>query len=253
MKYFFALGLIFSYISSNAQSYTAVRHVPDDIIKLKPSAVQRTDTNQLYFDDKGVALSYTQFNKLLTSGQYVAKPGEEMTNPKRISLKKLSPEAYEKLNNFIRDNTSIQNEHIATGKKLDVSVLSPYIKTATSSGQILVQIYWYAGCKSCDESLNQLSAFVKELGNPKDLSFAIITTDDISLVNKKLKENPLPNTEVTGSGRTIADAYEITEFPAYIVSDKNQIITYAVAGSSRLTVPDLKMAIKTALSEWIRK
>ncbi|WP_316800765.1 hypothetical protein [Pedobacter frigidisoli] len=249
MKYFFALGLIFGFISLNAQSYTAVRNVPDDMIKLKPAAVQRTDTNQLYFDDKGVALSYTQFNKLLTSGQYVAKPAEEITNPKRISLQKLSPEAYEKLNDFIRDNTSIQNEHIATGKKLDVSVLSPYFKGPESNRQVLVQVYWYAGCKSCDESLNQLSAFVKELNNPKNLSFAIITTDDITLVNKKLKENPLPNTEVIGSGRTIADAYAITEFPAYIVSNKNQIINYAVAGSSRLTIPDLKTAIKAALSE----
>jgi len=249
MKYFFALGLISAFISSNAQSYTAVRNVSDDIIKLRPSAVQRADTNQLYFDDKGIALSYTQFNKLLISGQYVAKPAEDITNPRRISLKKLSPEAYEKLNNFIRDNTNIQNEQIATGKKLDISVLSPFFKAAKSPRQVLVQIYWYAGCKSCDESLSQLSAFVKELDNPKDLSFAIITTDDIALVNKKLKENPLPNTEVIGSGRTIADAYEITEFPAYIVSNKNQIIKYAVAGSSRLTVPDLKMAIKTALSE----
>ncbi|KLT65489.1 redoxin domain-containing protein [Pedobacter sp. BMA] len=249
MKYFFALGLIFGFISLNAQSYTAVRNVPDDIIKLKPTVAQRTDTNQLYFDDNGVALSYTQFNKLLISGQYVAKPADEITNPRRISLKKLSSEAYEKLNHFIRDNTSIQNEHISTGKKLDVSVLIPHFKAARSTNQVLVQIYWYAGCKSCDESLTQLSAFVKELDNPKNLSFAIITTDDIALVNKKLANNPIPNAEIIGSGKTIADAYEITEFPAYIVSDKSQMIRYAVAGSSRLTIPDLKTAIKTALSE----
>jgi peroxiredoxin len=249
MKYLITLSLLFIYFNLCAQDSSKVVRTISGMVSMKASMIPKPDTNLVYYDEKGKTLRYYQYDKMFRTGMYRLATSSDKSLPIKRIVTKLSEEEFNKFNALIREHTKIKSAYVYEGKKLDLAPLTAFYEQDKLQNKVIVQIFWYASCSSCTENFADISAFIKELGDPKDLLVLAITTDNNDVALKKLKEQPLRNAELISSGRAVSDAYQITGFPAYIVSDKNHIITYAVAGSSRLAIPDLKTAIKTALSK----
>ncbi|WP_316845864.1 TlpA family protein disulfide reductase [Pedobacter psychrodurus] len=249
MKYLITLSLLFIYCNLNAQDSSKVVRTTSRIVSLQGSMIPKLDTNLVYYNEKGKALRYYQYDKMFRTGMYRLVPSSDRSLPQKMVITKMSEEEFNKFNTLIRESIKIKTPYIYEGKKLDLAPLTAFYEQEKLQNKVIVQIYWYASCGTCTENFAEISTFVKELGDPKDLLILAITTDINDVAAKKLKEQPLRNAELISSGRAISDAYQLTRYPIYIVSDRNQIIKYAVVGSSRLTIPDLKTAIKAALNK----
>ncbi|WP_165499682.1 TlpA family protein disulfide reductase [Pedobacter frigidisoli] len=247
MKYILALVLVLNCIYTKAQDSTKVTRTVSGVISMRADMIPKPDTNQVLYDEKGKALRYYQYNKILSTGLYTIKLSEDKSLPRKQVITKLSEEQLNKYNTLIRENTKIKNQYVYETKKLDAAPLTAFYEQDKLDNKVIVQIFWYANCSTCTDFFAELSEFFKSLGDPKDLLVLLVTNDNQDVAKKKLKEMPLRNAELISSGKAIADAYQITGYPAYIVSDKNYVIKYAVAGFSRLAIPDLKTAIKTSL------
>lgn len=247
MKYLITLSLLLACFYLRAQDSIKTVRTTSAIISLKASMIPKTDTNQVYYDEKGKALRYYQYDKMFRTGWYKLIPSTDRTLPQKMVVTKSTEEEINRFTSIIRENTKVKTPYIYEGKKLDIAPLTAFYEQNKLENKVIVQIYWYASCSTCTENFAEISTFIKELGDPKDLLVLAITTDNNDVALKKLKEQPLRNAELISSGRAVSDAYQLTRYPVYIVSDKNQIIKYAVVGSSRLTIPDLKTAINAAL------
>lgn len=249
MKYLITLSLLLACFYLRAQDSIKTLRTTGGTISLKGGMIPKTDTNQVYYDEKGKALRHYQYDKILRTGEYRLVPSSDRSLPQKMVITKLSEEEINTFNALIRESTKINTPYVYEGKKLDLAPLTAFYEQNKMENKVILQIYWYAGCSTCTEKFAEISAFVKELGDPKDLLILAITTDDNDVAVKNLKEQPLRNAELISSGRAVSDAYQFTRYPVYIVSDKNQIIKYAVVGSSRLTIPDLKTAVKASLGK----
>jgi peroxiredoxin len=216
---------------------------------MQANMIPKPDTNLVYYDEKGKALRYYQYDKMFRTGMYKSVISNDKSLPQKRVITKLSEEEFNKFNTLIRESTKINTPYIFEGKNLDLAPLTAFYEQEKLENKVILQIYWYANCSTCTENFAEISAFIKELDDPKDLLILAITTDNNDVAAKKLKEQPLRNAELISSGGAISDAYQLTRYPVYIISDKKQIIKYAVVGSSRLTIPDLKVALKTALNK----
>lgn len=248
MKYLITLSILCGFLNLHAQDSSKVRTV-QSIVTLKGNMIPKTDTTLVFYDEKGKALHYYQYDKLFRSGLYSLKYSTEKATYGKQIVTRLSDEEVSKFSSIIREHTELKNPFIYKGKKLDIAPLTAFYEPEQLANKIIIQVYWYASCGTCTEHFTALSAFIKELGDPKDVIILAITTDNNDVAVKKLKELPLRNAQLISSGKALSDAYQITAFPAYIVTDRNHVITHAAVGSSRLTLPDLKEAIKAVVAK----
>ncbi|WP_293307850.1 redoxin family protein [Pedobacter sp. UBA5917] len=249
MKYLITLSLLFAYFGLRAQDSTKTILKTSRIVSMSANMIPKTDTTLIYYDEKGKALRYYQYDKILRTGLYTLVPSSDKSLPQKMVITKMSEEEVNRFNKLIRESTKANTPYVYEGKKLDIAPLTAFYEQDKLENKVILQIYWYASCSTCTENFAEISAFVKELGDPKDLLILAITTDNNDIAVKKLKEQPLRNAELISSGRAVSDAYQLTRYPVYIVSDKNKVIKYAVVGSPRLTIPDLKTALKDALGK----
>lgn len=249
MKYIVALILVLNCIYAKAQDSTKVTRTVSKMVTMRADMIPKPDTNQVLYNEKGKALRYYQYSKILSTGLYKTRLSDDQSLPRKLIITKLTDEELNKYNSLIRENTKIKNQYVYETKRLDAAPLTAFYEQDKLDNKVIVQIFWYANCNTCSELFADLNEFFKSLGDPKDLLVLLITNDNQDIANKKLKEMPLKNAELISSGKAIADAYQITGYPAYIVSDKNYVIKYAVAGFSRLAIPDLKNVIKSTLGK----
>lgn len=249
MKYLIALSLLFLYFNLQAQDNLKTVRTSSGIMTMKASMLPKIDTNLVYYNSQGKALRYYQYNKILQTGLYRLVPSSDKSLPQKMVITKMSEEEINRFNVIIRENTKVTTPYIYEGKKLDLAPLTAFYEPDKLANKVIVQVFWYASCSTCTENFGLIGDFIKGLGDPKDLLVLAITTDNNDVAIKKLKEQPLRNAELISSGNAVSDAYALSRYPVYIVSDKNQIIKYAVVGSSRLTIPDLKIAVKAALGQ----
>ncbi|ARS39021.1 hypothetical protein CA265_04750 [Sphingobacteriaceae bacterium GW460-11-11-14-LB5] len=250
MKYLFTLllsicscALIFAQDTSKS--------VQKKVIKVSTSiAHSKLDTNRVVYDETGKALRYYQYSKVMNTGEYsINYDGNPSLPTTKAFLKKISQEEQFKRYEMIKEFMKINNSAIAEGKTLDVSPLTAFYEKERLENKAIVLVFWYANCPPCTEDFADIGTFMKQVDNTKDLLVLAITTDEQKIAAAKLKEKPLLYAELISSGRAIADAYQIKSYPSYIVTDKNHVIRYAIAGSSQITIPGLKNAIKAVLQQ----
>jgi len=244
MKYLITLSLfIFSHAILLAQDTTTVKTISSiSSVKL--------DTNRVVYDESGNALRYYQYNKLIYSGAYsINYNGNPALPTTKAFLKKISPERQVARDEMIKKIFKINNTIIAEGKTLDLAPITAFYDKKKLENKPVVLIFWYAGCPPCIDDFGAITAFLQQTDHSQNLSVIAVTPDVKSVAETKLKEKPLAYATLISSARSIADAYQIKTFPAYIVTDKNHVIKYAMGGSSPITIPELKNAIKNVLQQ----
>lgn len=250
MKYLIALTLLFFanvYIYAQDTTKTTKKGVITTVSQIRSNPL---DTNRIVYDESGKALHYYQYSRLMNTGNFsISYNGNPALPDTKAFLKKISQEEQFKRFDMIKEHLKIKNDYVAENKTLDIAPLSAFYEKEKLENKVIVLIFWYANCPPCTEDFADISEFIKQMDNPKDLLVLAITTDDQKTAKRKLEEKPLLYTELISSGRAIADAYQIKSYPSYIVTDKNHVIRYAMAGSSQITIPGLKNTIKAVLQQ----
>ncbi len=129
------------------------------------------------------------------------------------------------------------------GQKLDLRPFSEVLTTEDTDQKVKVLVFWSVYCPPCLESFQHLSEIFKQVKNPDELLVLAITGNNPQEARRKLEEKPLLYAKLISNGGTILNHYQLNSFPTYIITDKNDIITFAVDGIG----PQVMNAIRTQL------
>ncbi len=113
------------------------------------------------------------------------------------------------------------------------------------SGRPVVLNFWFVDCSPCRKEIPKLNELVHTYEG-QDAVFLAIALD-----GKERLEDFLSTTSfayiVSPSGRSSADLYNITSYPASIVIDRDGKITYQRSGLGPGSIASLKRALKKAV------
>lgn len=235
----------------------SVRAFAQDTVRIRKHVIQtrtttsRLDTNEVIYDDKGNPLKYYQSQKLINTGEYSIKlkggmPGDP--NAKKYLQEATAMEleaAYERL----KTSAAIPGNRLKEGQQLDIAPFSGILNHLEIDNKVVVMIFWSAGCPPCTESFESLNTLFSQIFNPEKMIILAITPDDVNVARTKLQEKPLVHAHLLADARNIITAYSLNTYPAFVVADKDHIISFAKKGMGMVTVAAFKKAIKTALEK----
>lgn len=208
------------------------------------------DTNKLVYDDKGNALRYYQYQKLINTGEYAitsnGPPGQAGT---KQSLKKLSQtEQYQR---FARNRPSMVNPSpmLQENKELDINPLLDIVSKEELDNKVIVMIFWSPDCPPCTESFESINELFMQIHNPENVVIMAITNDTEGKATATLIKKPLMYARLISNARKISQAYQEKLMPAYVVTDKNHIIRFSLKGIGTGTINEFKNCIRTVLYE----
>lgn len=243
MKQFFLTLLCVLAIRANGQDTTLHRTVTQ-----QSSLRVRLDTNKVVYDEQGKALHFYQYEKLLNTGDYTMRlSGSPLDPATKRYLKKMSDQEKNAQFAGIKERMAIKSPVLQEGLYLNTDPLKRALDTEELDGKVIVLIFWAADCPPCTESFAGLNDFLKQIHNPEDLLLLAITPDEKTVADAKLKEKPLLYAQLLSNARAIANDYQLSTYPSFVVADKSHVIRYAISGSSSITLPMLKSTIKAVL------
>lgn len=206
------------------------------------------DTTKVVYDEQGNKLLYSQYQKLINSGEYGTKwMGDPSDSSRKLVLRKLSIEERNKRYKIMKNNQVMKSSLLQEGMELDLSPLENAVSLKRLEDKVVVLVF-FVPTKSGTNGFDDLNNLLLELNNPEDLVILAITLSDPAVVRAVLKKTPLHYTKLITEARSICDAYELSLYPAYVLADKKKIIRHAVNGSSGMTVPALNLAIRSVLN-----
>jgi peroxiredoxin len=223
------------YLSAKSQNLVKVQSAP-------------LDTNAIVYDEHGKALRYYQYTKLLNTGEYeITSDGQPGTAGVKRYLKKIGVQKNLSLYKLIAAQMAIKSPMLQKDSVLDIKPLMSVTRKKELDQKVIVLVFWDAGCPPCTDSFSSINDFFDQLPNRDDVVMIAITPDDESVATGKLKEKPLKHAYMETDARETINTYQLTSFPAYVVTDKNHVIRYATSGSTAMTMTMLKNSITQAL------
>jgi thiol-disulfide isomerase/thioredoxin len=217
-------------------------------IVIGPPNRVKLDTNRLVYDEQGKALHYYQYEKLINTGDYTITYNGSPADPAtKSTLKKITDQERNSRYETVKKFMAVKSPLLQENMQLNITPLTSAIKPAELENKVIVLIFWSAECPPCTESFAGLNEFLKQIHNPEDLVLIAITPDDEKVADAKLKEKPLLYAQLLSNGQSIMNAYQLNNYPTFVVADKSRTIRYAITGSGPLTLPMLKSTIKAVL------
>jgi peroxiredoxin len=206
------------------------------------------DTNRLVYDEKGNALHYYQYTKLINTGEYTIKQSAPPGTPGvKAYLKKLDPQESLRLYEIVKPRIAIKSPLLQEGKILDITPFLGTINKEDFNKKAVVIVFWYADCPPCTESFNSINDIFRQINNPEDLIVIAVTYDDEKIASAKLLQKPLTYARLISNAGQIVHDYQLAIYPSFVVADKDHIIRFAVSGSSPITIPMFKSTIRQIL------
>jgi thiol-disulfide isomerase/thioredoxin len=233
----FTLTLVFS----TAIAQTTLPITP----KPAPRNEIAEDTNRVFYDENDKPIRFYQAMKLLNGGEYNWIEDNSPGGKRRVYKMSMAEQvaAYERTKTFLK----IRSEQLKEGQKLDIMPLLGVLDRKNLDNKVIVFVFWFSFCPPCTESFDALNDFFKQVHNPDNIVILSITNDDKSRAEAKLAEKPLYYAQlITNAGR-ITSAYGLKNAPAFIVTDRDHIIHFAVAGIGPAVIAAFKNAIRTVL------
>jgi peroxiredoxin len=245
MKHFFLALLCLFTCKLYAQD--TMRH---PVITHSVSSVRmKMDTSRLVYDDQGNALHFYQYQKLMNTGDYTittkrASPDDPAT---KFYLKKLTDVEKREMYNVAKQRMVVKSPLLQENTELNITPLTSALTAEELTNKVIVLIFWNTQCAVCTESFGSLNAFLQQINNPENLVVLAITPDPQDVADAKLKEKPLHHAQLLSNAGSIAKAYQLYDYPSFIVTDKSHIIRYAVSGMGPFVLPSFKETIKAVL------
>ncbi len=230
------------YGQDSSKRYRVTKIVEGNVVRSK------LDTNDIMYDDKGNALHYYQYQRLLNSGQYTIRIDGAPGSPSaKKYLKLLTAQDQNRMYDFIRERMTIKSPFLKENTELNVMHLSQVMPAEQLANKVIVMIFWDVDCPPCTESFADINDFLKQIHNPEDLVIMAITKNTAANAAAKLKEKPLLNAQLISNAGSIFNDYQLNAYPSYVVTDKKHIIRLAITGSSQISLPAFKSTIQTVL------
>lgn len=210
----------------------------------------RLDTNKIVYDENGKALHYYQYQRYLNSGDYTIRYNGPPTEPATKGfLVKLSVQLQNQMYEQMKKLSTTKSLFLQEGSNLNTKPLTEVLSKAELENKVVVLIFWNPECPPCTESFADINEFFKQIHNPEDLVILAITTASKTDVQAKLKEKPLLYAQFINSASSVYNAYQLNAYPSYVVTDKSHTIRFASTGSSQITLPAFKSAVKAVLQQ----
>ena len=206
------------------------------------------DTNQIVYDERGNALHYYQYEKLLHTGDYGIKgiPAADGSGMKYYITKVSQEENFRRFE-AVKELMAIKSPLLHEGMALDVTPLLNTINIKDLDNKVIVLVFWKADCPPCSESFASLNEFFTQIYNPDHIVVIAITPDNEKIALAKLKEKPLVKARLLTDADDIIHYYQLNNYPAYVVADKDPIIRFALNGISPVTISNFKSTIRQVL------
>lgn len=217
------------------------------VLRKGPPQFSGKDTTKVVYDEQGNKLLYSQYHKLINSGEYGTKwMGDLSDSSRKLVLRKLSIEERNKRYMVMKRNQAMKSSLLQEGKELDLSPLEDVMSLKLLKDKVVVLVF-FGTSKSSTNGFDDLNNLLRELNNPEDLVILAITVSNPAVARDVLKKTPLHYNKLITEASSVCDAYELSYYPAFVLADKKKIIRHAVNGSSGMTVPTLNLAIRSVL------
>jgi len=194
-------------------------------------------------DTAGKVIGNEEFNKYLSSGEYLATPIIKDGKIVEAQLQKASKEQVAELMKMFENSSDKE-----IGKKapdFEVTDLNgKTYKLSSLKDKTVVLNFWFTACKPCVIEIPELNELVKE---NKEVVFLGLAIDKEERIKPFLQKTPFTYNIVPNS-KNIADLYKVNSFPTHYII-KNGVIVNKFIGLSS----DIKEKIQNAIHKKVLK
>jgi thiol-disulfide isomerase/thioredoxin len=206
----------------------------------------KLDSNSVVKDSAGVRYTYTDWHKLILTGNYTLKvinPGKDSVD--EFNLVKID-EATRAMMKSFRTPTD-ESGYIKTGRKLELfsakDIEGYKIRPKDLEGKVVVLNFWFIKCPPCLDEIPELNKIALSYANNPNIVFIAVALDEKDDLKKFLKDNPFAY-HIVDDGREIASRYEIKTYPTSIILDKEGKVKLHTTGYGPYTLGDFAKTIE---------
>jgi len=209
----------------------------------------KMDSSAIVKDSAGVRYSYANWHKLIVTGNYTLKvinPGKDSVD--EFTLVKMDETAKARMKSF--RVPSDESGYIKTGKKLELfsakDIEGYKIRPKDLEGKVVVLNFWFIKCPPCQEEIPELNKIALSYANNPNVIFIAVALDKKDDLKKFLKDNPFAY-HIVDDGKEIAAQYEVKNYPASVILDKEGKVKLHTIGYGPYTLADFTKTIEEVL------
>jgi peroxiredoxin len=121
------------------------------------------------------------------------------------------------------------------------------ISNATLRGKVVLLDFWGTWCPPCRESIPMLASIRKKFADRPFEIVGISSDNDEQVWKSFITQHRMDWSEYIDLSGEVLDAFDVHEFPTFIVLDRDGIIRHRHSGVEQFTAADLDSAINKAL------
>ncbi|MFA6084153.1 TlpA family protein disulfide reductase [Mucilaginibacter sp.] len=228
-------------VLSNAQSVVNRRETT--------TRARKIDERSIVKDSAGRVLPYSEWQKMLSSANYVLKTENPQDTNSTFKLVRLTTEQREgMLSRMTPPNESgffTNGQKIETFKAWDIDNNKFDLKAL--EGKVVVLNFWFINCPPCRKEIPELNELVAKYASNPDVVFIAIALDDKADIKKFIKTSPY-NYHLVPIGSKYADRYGVNLFPTNVVLDKTGAVKFNSSGLTMNTPYWIKKTIEESLA-----
>jgi peroxiredoxin len=123
------------------------------------------------------------------------------------------------------------------------------ISNASLRGEVVLLDFWGTWCPPCRDSVPILTSLRKKFADRPVQIIGVSSDSDEQAWRSFVAQNHMDWSEYIDLSGQVLDAFDVHEFPTFIVLDRDGIIRYRQAGLEQYTSADLNGAI----NKWLKK
>jgi len=186
------------------------------------------DTNRVVYDETGKVVKYSDYSKLLKTGDYIIKlTGDPLIPGTKAYLTKVTEEDKRIMAEKLKGNGP-NTAVLKVGNHLDAMPLAKVLNNDYSGNKILLMVFWHPDCQPCTPRIMELDKYLREIKSD-NLVVLLITGADQAYAEEWLKVNPLFNARLV-SDPNIVRFYQVTPLPVYVIGDRYRTVRFNTTG-----------------------
>lgn len=217
-------------------------------VELTSTLNSKLDTNTAVYDEAGNKVSHSKYVELVYSGYYATRISGDPQNPEsKLYIKKLSSEEQLASVERISKDMAARSSSLELNKELDLTPLYTKLTDYDLDDKVKVLIFWSSECVSCTESFAYINDVFLQSYNPDKAIILAITTENSLPAQVKLMQKPLLHAKLISNGRMITNFYHLNTYPTFVIADRDNVIRFAVSGTSPQVISAFKTQLRTLL------
>jgi peroxiredoxin len=232
------IALIVCALTTNAQVINSIAR-----------RTHKMDSSAIVKDSAGVRYSYADWHKLIVTGNYTLKvinPGKDDVD--EFTLVKMDETEKTRMKSFRLP--ADESGYIKTGMKMELfsakDIEGYKIRPKDLEGKVVVLNFWFIACVPCLQEIPELNKIALSYANNPNIVFIAVALDNKDDLQRFIKSNPFAY-HIIDDGREIAAKYEIKNYPASVIIDKEGKVKLHTMGYGPYTLADFTKTIEEAL------